>query len=170
MAAKAALRTAIWYRFATRLPQQRFGHTAAGYVVDIMQMRLMSCYRKNGLSKRPGVSELRYSYGCCRLYSEAADKTTVQKLDVLESVTAPYVSKYSTEGFNVRGNRVIGSIALLPTALLHWTVSRCRASLHPLGRPRGSGCSVHVAVLCPWVGPAACCVWRTVYKLLTVVW
>lgn len=67
------------------------------------------------------------SYGGCRLYSEAADKTTVRRLDVVENVRAPYVSKYSTEGFNIRGNRVVGSIALLPTAFLHWTVSRCEA-------------------------------------------
>ncbi len=62
-------------------------------------------------------------FGCCRLYSEAPDRTTVQRLDVVESVRAPYVSKYSTEGFNIRGNRVVGSVALLPTAFLHWKVS-----------------------------------------------
>lgn len=61
--------------------------------------------------------------GCCRLYSEAPDRTTVKRLDVIESVRAPYVSKYSTEGFNIRGNRVVGSVALLPTAFLHWAVS-----------------------------------------------
>ena len=108
MAAGATLR-AFGNHFA-RLHQQRFSYSAQ-YVSNSIQI-------KSECSRRVGGQH-------SRLYSEAVDKTTVRRLDVVESVRAPYVSKYSTEGFNIRGNRVIGSIALLPTALLHWTVSHC---------------------------------------------
>ena len=114
----------------------------SAYLVNITQMNLVSCCRENEWTKVG-------SCGGCRLYSEAPDKTTVRKLDVVENVNAPYVSKYSTEGFNIRGNRVVGSVALLPTALLHWTVSCCIDAIcgccaaQPLGT--GSDCCVHVA-------------------------
>ena len=120
MATAAALRTRmmIGSRFSARLPQRRFVHPHSAYLVNVTQMKLVSCCRENERIKMG-------SCGGCRLYSEAPDKTTVRKLDVVDNVNAPYVSKYSTEGFNIRGNRVIGSVALLPTALLHWTVSCC---------------------------------------------
>lgn len=82
---------------------------------------------------------------------------------MVENVRAPYVSKYSMEGFKIRENRVIGSIALLPTALLHWTVSH-----HSTSKDKGAArvlCG-HVAVLYSCIGAGMGCVWFVLYKLL----
>ena len=35
----------------------------------------------------------------------------------------PYVTSYSSQGFNIKGIKVFGSVALLPTIFYHWRVS-----------------------------------------------
>ena len=35
----------------------------------------------------------------------------------------PYVTSYSCQGFNIKGIKVFGSVALLPTIFYHWRVS-----------------------------------------------
>lgn len=37
---------------------------------------------------------------------------------------APVISSYSVKGFTVRGNKLVGSLALLPRGIFHWKVVR----------------------------------------------
>ena len=53
---------------------------------------------------------------------EAPDVTTVSRLSISGNNVAPVVTRFSTQGFTVSGNLVYGSVALLPTAFLHWKV------------------------------------------------
>ncbi len=45
---------------------------------------------------------------------------TFSRMEVPEH--APLVQGYTTNGFVIAGNRVFGSVALLPRGLLHWKV------------------------------------------------
>ena len=45
---------------------------------------------------------------------------TFSKVNTVE--TAPVVQAYFTNGFLIRGTRVMGSVALLPRGILHWRV------------------------------------------------
>ena len=60
------------------------------------------------------------------------DKTQIkiineQKSDSSEFV--PFISKYSTVGFNIGKNKVMGSVAILPKGILSWKV--CQKPLTP---------------------------------------
>lgn len=46
---------------------------------------------------------------------------TFAHLDIAEQ--APVVNAFTTNGFIIRGNRVYGSVALLPRGLFHWKVT-----------------------------------------------
>ena len=35
----------------------------------------------------------------------------------------PYVMSYSSQGFNIKGIKVFGSVAILPSIFYHWRVS-----------------------------------------------
>ena len=48
--------------------------------------------------------------------------TTLSRLEA--SQYAPIIDSYSARGFDVRGTKFIGSLALLPRALFNWKVSR----------------------------------------------
>lgn len=45
---------------------------------------------------------------------------TFAHLNIAEQ--APVINAYTTNGFIIRGNRVYGSVALLPRGMLHWRV------------------------------------------------
>ena len=51
--------------------------------------------------------------------------TTLSRLEA--SQYAPLVDSYSSKGFDVKGAKFVGSLALLPRALFHWKVSRVHA-------------------------------------------
>lgn len=46
---------------------------------------------------------------------------TLSKVNVVEA--APVIQGYFTNGFMIRGVRVMGSVALLPRGMLHWKVT-----------------------------------------------
>lgn len=46
--------------------------------------------------------------------------TTLNRLEAVEA--APVISSYSVQGFTIRGNRLIGSVALLPRGVFSWKV------------------------------------------------
>jgi NADH dehydrogenase [ubiquinone] 1 alpha subcomplex assembly factor 3 len=50
--------------------------------------------------------------------------TTVSKLRSTENKKAPIITKYSTSGFTVAGNKLIGSVAITQTEFFHWKVSK----------------------------------------------
>lgn len=47
--------------------------------------------------------------------------TDVKEKDGMKSYP-PYVTSYSSQGFNVKGIKVVGSVAILPTIFYHWRV------------------------------------------------
>jgi len=47
--------------------------------------------------------------------------TDVKEKDGMRSYP-PYVTSYSSQGFNIKGIRVFGSVAILPTIFYHWRV------------------------------------------------
>lgn len=49
--------------------------------------------------------------------------TEVKENDGMRSYP-PYVTTYSPQGFNVKGIKVFGSVAILPTIFYHWRVKR----------------------------------------------
>ena len=57
-----------------------------------------------------------------RHHSDGLVPTTLSRVDVPEQ--APLISAYSTQGFTLRGVRVMGSVALLPRGFFHWKVKR----------------------------------------------
>lgn len=48
----------------------------------------------------------------------------MSKLAPIETSDSPLVEKYSTKGFTISGNKVYGSVALLPKAYFHWKVMK----------------------------------------------
>lgn len=46
--------------------------------------------------------------------------TTITALELHEH--APFVSSYNTQGFTVQGNKLMGSVALLPKGMFSWKV------------------------------------------------
>ena len=84
-----------------------------------------------------------------RLFSSAMP-TTLSRLDVSE--LAPVVSSYSVQGFTIRGNKLIGSLALLPRGIFHWKVDwllvvTCRLTATISFLPGGVSCRYHTRVL-----------------------
>lgn len=49
--------------------------------------------------------------------------TDVKEKDGMRSYP-PYVTSYSSQGFNIKGIRVFGSVAILPTIFYHWRIKR----------------------------------------------
>ncbi|XP_065909900.1 NADH dehydrogenase [ubiquinone] 1 alpha subcomplex assembly factor 3-like isoform X2 [Dysidea avara] len=49
---------------------------------------------------------------------------TMSKLPIMNSLQSPVIDGYTTRGFNINGNKVFGSIALLPRAYFHWKIVR----------------------------------------------
>jgi len=47
--------------------------------------------------------------------------TDVKEKDGMRSYP-PYVTSYSSQGFNIKGIKVFGSVAILPTIFYHWRV------------------------------------------------
>ena len=47
----------------------------------------------------------------------------MSKLTPIDSPNSPLIEKYNTKGFTVSGNKVYGSVALLPKAYFHWKVN-----------------------------------------------
>ena len=47
---------------------------------------------------------------------------SMSKLTPIERSNSPLIEKYSTKGFTISGNKVYGSVALLPNAYFHWKV------------------------------------------------
>ena len=47
---------------------------------------------------------------------------TMSKLPIMNSLQSPVIEGYTARGFNINGNRVFGSVALLPRAYFHWKV------------------------------------------------
>jgi len=48
----------------------------------------------------------------------------MSKLTPIDSSNSPLVEKYSTNGFTISGNKIYGSVALLPNAYFHWKVKK----------------------------------------------
>ena len=46
----------------------------------------------------------------------------MSKLTPIDSSISPLIEKYNTKGFTISGNKVYGSVALLPKAYFHWKV------------------------------------------------
>ena len=47
--------------------------------------------------------------------------TDVKEKDGIRSYP-PFVNSYSSQGFNIKGIKVVGSVAILPTIFYHWRV------------------------------------------------
>ena len=48
---------------------------------------------------------------------------TMSKLTPIDNLNSPLIEKYNTKGFTISGNKVYGSVALLPKAYFHWKVN-----------------------------------------------
>lgn len=59
-------------------------------------------------------------YVCSGPDGDLIRPATFSKVDAVEA--APVVQAYFTNGFLIRGTRVMGSVALLPRGMLHWRV------------------------------------------------
>lgn len=46
----------------------------------------------------------------------------MSRLTPISSSNSPLIEKYSTKGFTISGNKVYGSVALLPKAYFHWKI------------------------------------------------
>uniref|UniRef100_A0ABM0GW72 NADH dehydrogenase [ubiquinone] 1 alpha subcomplex assembly factor 3 n=1 Tax=Saccoglossus kowalevskii TaxID=10224 RepID=A0ABM0GW72_SACKO len=53
---------------------------------------------------------------------EKYDRTTISLLSK-ESEGLPNISSYSTHGFTINGDKIIGPVAILPKTLVHWAVA-----------------------------------------------
>ncbi|XP_029192565.2 NADH dehydrogenase [ubiquinone] 1 alpha subcomplex assembly factor 3-like isoform X1 [Acropora millepora] len=49
--------------------------------------------------------------------------TDIKEKDGMKSYP-PYVTSYSSQGFNIKGIKVVGSVAILPTIFYHWRIKR----------------------------------------------
>lgn len=59
---------------------------------------------------------------------EMYQRTTVTVMQK-EPESGPIIYSYSSQGFNVDGNKVIGPCAVVPPAILQWNVRRSSAAL-----------------------------------------
>lgn len=101
------------------------------YVIPFYQFSEMSAQEMPRMSFNTCFTVLcRNSSWVCRQWrtfsSEEVEQIgfTMSKLTPLDSSnSSPLIEKYNTKGFTISGNKVYGSVALLPKAYFHWKVN-----------------------------------------------